>query len=269
MTDLWIVDAFTDAPFRGNPAGVCWLDHPVPDEWMQSLAMELNQAETAFLLREGDGFRLRWFTPASEVDLCGHATLGSSHFLWATGRLDPGAVAKFQTRSGLLTATPNQDQTITLDFPATPPVPVESPAELLPALGIATGEVYSNRTAQQDYLVRLEHPAAVLALEPDFGALKKLAARGVIVTSTGDRPGVDFISRFFAPAFGIDEDPVTGSAHCSLAPFWSTRLGRPDLVGYQASRRGGTVYTTVKGDRVLLSGRAVTVVRGAIDLPRS
>lgn len=267
MTDLWLVDAFTDAPFRGNPAGVCWLDHPVPDQWMQSLAMEMNQAETAFLLREADQLRLRWFTPASEVDLCGHATLASAHFLWATGRLAPDAVARFRTRSGLLSAAPAPNGAITLDFPATPASPAEPPAGLRAALGSPTGEVWSNHKPQADYLIRVDDPAVVRALVPDFAALRRVEARGVIVTAPGDRPGVDFISRFFAPRFGVDEDPVTGSAHCTLAPFWAARLGRDTLTGYQASRRGGTVMTRLVGDRVELTGRAVTVVRGSIDLP--
>ncbi len=267
MTDLWLVDAFTDVPFRGNPAGVCWLDRTVPDDWMQSLAMEMNQAETAFLLREQDELRLRWFTPASEVDLCGHATLASAHFLWATGRLQPDRVARFRTRSGLLTAAPAPDGSITLDFPATPPAPAEPPAGLLTALGTPAGEVWSNRKPQADYLIRLDDAALVLALEPDFAALRRVDARGVIVTAPGNRPGVDFVSRFFAPRFGIDEDPVTGSAHCTLAPFWAARLGRTTLTGYQASRRGGTVHTRLIGDRVELTGRAVTVLRGTIDLP--
>ena len=267
-TDLWLVDAFTDAPFHGNPAGVCWLDAPVSDEWMQSVAMELNQAETAFLLREGDEFRLRWFTPASEVDLCGHATLASSHYLWTAGRLDPATVARFRTRSGLLTATPARDGAITLDFPATPPSHAEPPAGLFAALGIGPTELLSNHAAQPDSLVRFEDPAALHALTPDFGALKKFPARGVIVTAPGDRAGIDFVSRFFAPAFGIDEDPVTGSAHCTLSPFWAARLGRNELVGFQASRRGGVVGTRLLGDRVHLTGRAIAVVRGSIELPR-
>jgi PhzF family phenazine biosynthesis protein len=267
MTDLWLIDAFTDVPFAGNPAGVCWLDRPVPDAWMQSLAMEMNQAETAFLARENDGFRLRWFTPAVEVDLCGHATLASSHFLWSSGRLAPGTTARFQTRSGLLTAEPAAEGRITLDFPATPPVPAGPALDLCLALGISSGEVFTNRAPQPDLLVVLADGRAVRTLTPDLGALRKVDARGVIVTAPGDRPGVDFVSRFFAPRFGVDEDPVTGSAHCTLAPFWSGRLGRPLLVGYQASRRGGTVITQLAGDRVRLTGSAVTVVKGTVDLP--
>jgi PhzF family phenazine biosynthesis protein len=266
MLTLWIVDAFTNRPFAGNPAAVCHLDGPVPDPWMQSLAMEMNQAETAFLQPTGDSYRLRWFTPAIEVDLCGHATLASAHFLWASGRLPADRTARFDTRSGRLEAARTADG-ITLDFPATPPVPVAPPAELLPALGIARADVLINQVAQPDYLVVLEDPSVLRSLRPKFGGLRDLAARGVIVTAPGDRPGVDFVSRFFAPAAGIDEDPVTGSAHCTLAPYWSARLGRPALQGFQASPRGGLVGTRHEGNRVILSGQACTVLQGTIDGP--
>jgi len=266
MPDLYLVDAFTDQPFRGNPAGVCPLDHAMPDQWMQSVAMEMNQAETAFLLPEADGFRLRWFTPAAEVDLCGHATLASAHVLWETGRLPAGKPARFHTRSGLLTAAPAAGAGIALDFPATPPMPVDAPHGLLPALGSPNARVLVNRSAQPDYLVLLDDAASVRRLTPDIRPLREIKARGVIVTAAGDQPGIDFVSRFFAPAFGIDEDPVTGSAHCTLAPFWSERLGRSQLVGYQALRRGGTVGVNVKGDRVELTGRAVVVLRGTLQV---
>lgn len=267
MTDLWLIDAFTDRPFKGNPAGVCWLDHAVPDEWMQALAMEMNQAETAFLRAEGHGFRLRWFTPAAEVDLCGHGTLASAHYLWASGRLPAATVARFETRSGLLTAAPEPDGRIALDFPSRPPVAAPPPAGLFEALGITGGDVFSNQTAQPDVLVSIADPALLRSLAPDFGRLMSVEARGVIVTAPGDRPGVDFVSRFFAPRFGVPEDPVTGSAHTTLAPFWAARLGRTSLNGYQASKRGGMVGIRLEGDRVRLLGHAVTVVRGAIDLP--
>jgi PhzF family phenazine biosynthesis protein len=266
MLTLWIVDAFTDRPFAGNPAGVCLLEGPVPDAWMQSVAMEMNQAETAFLLPNGDSYRLRWFTPTLEVDLCGHATLGSAHFLWSSGQLPADRAARFDTRSGRLEA--KQTATgITLDFPATPPVPIAPPPALLPALGIARADVLVNQVAQPDYLVVLEDPAALRGLEPRFSELEGLAARGVIVTAPGDRPGIDYISRFFAPAAGINEDPVTGSAHCTLAPYWSTRLGRPALQGFQASPRGGLVATRHEGNRVILSGQACTVLQGSIAGP--
>lgn len=268
MIDLWLIDAFTDAPFRGNPAGVCFLERPAPDSWMQSLAMEMNQAETAFLVAEDDRFRLRWFTPLHEVDLCGHATLASAHFLWETARLPRDRTATFETRSGTLTAASGDDRTITMDFPSTAPFPASPPAGLFEALGITGGTVFNNRKAQPDYLVVIDAAPAVRALAPDFGRLKTVKARGVIVTAPSDQPGIDFISRFFAPVFGVDEDPVTGSAHCTLAPFWAERLGRSSLVGYQASKRGGQVGVEVRGDRVRLRGGAVTVVRGTVEAPR-
>lgn len=264
MPALWLIDAFTEVPFRGNPAGVCFLDGPVSDQWMQSLAMEMNQAETAFLLREEDHFRLRWFTPVSEVDLCGHATLASAHFLWETNRLQSTEMARFQTRSGLLTATPTADRRITLDFPATPPTATDPPAQLFEALGIATGAVFSNQKPQPDYLVLVESPEVVGGLTPNFAQLGAVDARGVMVTAEGGEPGIDFTSRFFAPRFGVDEDPVTGSAHCSLTPFWAHRLGRAVMTGYQASKRGGRVGVELRGERVMLTGSAVTVVRGVV-----
>ena len=269
MPTLWLIDAFTDAPFKGNPAGVCHLTRAVPDPWMQSLAMEMNQAETAFLLAEADGFRLRWFTPAAEVDLCGHATVASAHFLWESGALPRGTTARFHTRSGLLTAAPGPSAQILLDFPSTPPRPTTAPPGLREALGIASDEVFSNHAPQPDFLIVLPDAAAVRRLDPDQGRLRRVEARGVIVTAPGDQPGIDFVSRFFAPRLGVDEDPVTGSAHCSLSPFWAGRLGRTELVGYQASRRGGLVGTRLLGDRVELAGHAVTVLRGTVDEPRA
>jgi PhzF family phenazine biosynthesis protein len=265
--DLFLIDAFSARPFAGNPAGVCWLDQPVPDAWMQSVARELNQAETAFLAPENEGFRLRWFTPGYEVDLCGHATLASAHFLWETGRLDRAAPAVFHTRSGVLGATREADGRIALDFPATPPVAVDPPPGLLEALGAGAASVFRNQVTQADYLLALPSAADVRALAPDFARLRVFQCRGVIATAPGDTAGVDFVSRFFAPGAGIDEDPVTGSAHCTLAPYWADRLGRPNLVGYQASARGGTVGVELRGDRVKLLGHAVTVVRGSIAAP--
>ncbi len=269
MPTLWLIDAFTDAPFKGNPAGVCHLTGPAPEQWMQSLAAEMNQAETAFVLAEGDGFRLRWFTPAAEVDLCGHATLATAHFLWESGTLARAVTARFHTRSGLLTATPGPSGAILLDFPSTPQRPAVAPAGLHEALGTSGGEIFSNHAGQPDFLIVLSDAAAVRRLDPDMGRLRRVEARGVIVTAPGDQPGIDFVSRFFAPRFGVDEDPVTGSAHCSLSPFWASRLGRTELVGYQASRRGGIVGTRLLGDRVELAGHAVTVLRGAVDEPRA
>jgi len=258
---LWQVDAFTDRPFHGNPAAVCLLAEPRPEAWMQAVAAEMNLAETAFLLRDDEGFGLRWFTPTVEVDLCGHATLASAHFLWQDGHLKPRAEARFQTRSGLLTAR-ERDGWITLDFPATPAVPVPFPPGLAEALGATPVSV--GRSAF-DYLVELPDELSVTTLRPDLAAIARFPVRGVIVTARSERPGVDFVSRFFGPACGVPEDPVTGSAHCALGPWWAARLGREDLVGYQASRRGGTVKVAVRGDRVRLAGQAVTVLRAILE----
>lgn len=254
------VDAFTDRPFAGNPAAVCLLEHSPEDSWMQLVAREMNLSETAFLLRRDDGFGLRWFTPTVEVDLCGHATLASAHFLWEAGHLASNQPARFHTRSGLLTAE-KQGGWIEMDFPATPAVPDDSGPTLESAL--RTSAEYVGRT-RFDYVVEVASEETVRTLKPDFSALGRLNARGVMVTSRASRSGYDFVSRFFAPAFGIDEDPVTGSAHCCLGPYWKERLGRDDLVGFQASARGGFVRTRCVGDRVRISGQAVTVLRGEL-----
>jgi PhzF family phenazine biosynthesis protein len=254
------VDAFTDRAFGGNPAAVCLLPETRDPAWMQLVAREMNLSETAFLSREGDGFGLRWFTPAVEVDLCGHATLASAHVLWEEGHLAPTATARFHTRSGLLTAR-LREGSIWLDFPALPAEPAEIPEGLERALGAAVLSVGRNRF---DYLVELDSEATVRALRPDFPRLAALGGRGVIVTSASRGSGYDFVSRFFAPAAGIDEDPVTGSAHCCLGPFWAGRLSTAELNGYQASARGGFVRVRCLGDRVELGGRAVTVLRGTL-----
>jgi PhzF family phenazine biosynthesis protein len=259
---LFVADAFTDRPFRGNPAAVCLLDRPREEEWMQSVAAELNVSETAFLLPEGDGFHLRWFTPRVEVDLCGHATLASAHIVWQERRAGPKSDIDFHTRSGRLTAT-RREAAIALDFPANPDTTAEPPAGLLEALGTSARHVGRTRS---DYLLELKSAAVVRGLRPDFVRLRATEARGVIVTARSDDPSFDFVSRFFAPAAGIDEDPVTGSAHCSLGPFWAARLGRTALVGYQASARGGVVRVEVRGERVTLIGRTVTVWRGALEV---
>lgn len=252
------VDAFTDRPFRGNPAAVCVLAAPAAEVWMQDVAREMNLSETAFLWPEGDGFRLRWFTPAVEVDLCGHATLASAHVLWETGTLAPGAEARFHTRSGLLTARA-RDGLIELNFPQKPVVPVAPPPGLLDALGVVSKVVGSNR---MDFLVEVESEEVVRKVAPDGKRLRTLPVRGVIVTARAHE--WDFVSRFFAPGAGIDEDPVTGSAHCALAPYWGSRLGKTEMVGYQASARGGVVRVRLDGDRVHLGGHAVTVLRGEL-----
>jgi PhzF family phenazine biosynthesis protein len=254
------LDAFTDRPFSGNPAAVCLLPAARDAEWMQHVAAEMNLAATAFLLRRPDGFGLRWFTPTCEVDLCGHATLASAHALWEDGQLTPGASARFHTQSGVLTAE-RRDGTIWLDLPATPAASVPAPPELAELLGAPPR--YVGKTLY-DYLVELESEASVRSLDPDLGRLARLPVRGVIVTAPSADPARHFVSRFFAPAAGIPEDPVTGSAHCALAPFWGERLGKTELVGYQASRRGGTVRVRLVGDRVHLGGQAVTVLRGEL-----
>ena len=227
---------------------------------MRHVAAEMNLSETAFLVPCDDGFRLRWFTPTVEVDLCGHATLAGAHVLWEEGHLAAGAVARFHTRSGLLLAA-RRGEWIELDFPATPPEPAAAPAGLAEALGIRA--VWTGRS-RFDYLVEAESAAVVREMRPDFTALARAEARGVIVTSGADAPPYDFVSRFFAPAAGIDEDPVTGSAHCALAPFWGARLGKTEMTAYQASARGGVVKVRLAGDRVILGGQAVTVLRGEL-----
>ncbi len=254
------VDAFTDRPFSGNPAAVCILDGMVEEWWMQDVAREMNLSETAFLLPHEDGFDLRWFTPATEVELCGHATLASAHVLWEEGHLASDEEARFHTRSGPLRARRVEDW-IELDFPAEPAEEAAAPSRLAAALGVEPRWVGRNRF---DLLVELGEEKEVRTLKPDLSLLREIPARGVIVTSPAVSERFDFVSRFFGPRVGVDEDPVTGSAHCALAPFWSVRLGRNELVGYQVSSRGGVVRTRWEGDRVALGGQAVTVLRGEL-----
>ncbi|HLV80181.1 MAG TPA: PhzF family phenazine biosynthesis protein [Chthonomonadaceae bacterium] len=254
------VDAFTNRPFAGNPAAVCVLPAPREAGWMQQVACEMNLSETAFLLPERDGYHLRWFTPAVEVDLCGHATIASAHVLWEEDYLPATETARFFTRSGELTAQ-REGEWIVLDFPATPPTPADPPPGLLESLG-ATAR-YTGRS-RFDYLIELDSEAHVRALQPDFTRLARVEARGVIVTSRADSGPYDFISRFFAPTAGINEDPVTGSAHCCLGPFWGERLSRKEMLAYQASARGGEVRVGLAGERVRLGGQAVTVLRGEL-----
>jgi PhzF family phenazine biosynthesis protein len=255
------VDAFTEHPFGGNPAAVCLLPEERDASWMQLVAREMNLSETAFLVRRADWFDLRWFTPSVEVDLCGHATLASAHVLWEEKHLEASQPARFQTKSGLLTARRDEGQ-IWLDFPALPEKPVEAPDALERGLGVSARYVGRNAF---DYLVEVESEDAVRNLSPDMDALARMGGRGVIVTSRAHGSQYDFVSRFFAPASGIDEDPVTGSAHCCLGPFWASRLSRSELVGYQASARGGFVRVRCRGDRVDLGGHAVTVLRGTLE----
>jgi len=254
------VDAFTDRPFRGNPAAVCVLPAPRDDVWMQDVARAMNLSETAYLDPVADGFNLRWFTPTTEVALCGHATLASAHVLWEDGHLRPEQMARFHTKSGLLTAE-RRGGWIELDFPAIHEQPAPVPPGLAEALGVNVGYLGKN---EFDYLVQVESERTVREMKPDLTALRRVSIRGVSVTSRSDSPEFDFVSRFFAPGSGIDEDPVTGSAHCYLGPFWSARLGKTDLIAYQASARGGTVRVRVNGERVILGGQAVTVLRGEL-----
>lgn len=267
---MLVVDAFTSRPFAGNPAGVCLLDGPADPGWMQRVAAEMRHSETAFVRPlEGDpeaGFELRWFTPFMEVALCGHATLASAHALYATGTVAPGAEIRFRTlRSGVLTITRAAGGELSMDFPAQPAAPVETPDGLAEALGLTV--LGTGRNAQDDLLVEVADEAAVRGAAPDIAAVARIDACGVIVTAAAADPGAghDFVSRFFgAKALGGKEDPVTGSAHCALAPFWAARLGRDTLTGYQASERGGHVRVDLRGDRVILSGTAVTVLDGTL-----
>jgi PhzF family phenazine biosynthesis protein len=260
MIPLFQVDAFTDQPFGGNPAAVCLLDSPRDPGWMQQVAAEMNLSETAFLSPQAEGWDLRWFTPAVEVDLCGHATLASAHVLWESGRLAQNQPARFHTRSGQLTCH-RLGAWIEMDFPAKAEEEAEEPPELADALGVPLEYVGRN---QFDYLVEVASERAVRELQPDHARLRRLPVRGIIVTSRSEADKFDFISRFFAPGSGIDEDPVTGSAHCALGPFWAKRLGKATFVAFQASARGGVVKVRVEGDRVLLGGQAVTVMRGEL-----
>lgn len=257
---LFQVDAFTDIPFHGNPAAVCVLDEAADPVWMQRVAFEMNLSETAFLHREEDGYRLRWFTPTVEVALCGHATLASAHVLWESGYLWTEEPARFHTQSGLLTARSSEGW-IELDFPASPAESVEPPPGLAEALGATP--VYVGRS-KFDYILEVATADEVRRLAPDYVQLRTLPVRGVIVTARGDTPEHDFVSRFFAPGSGIDEDPVTGSAHCCLTPYWAAKLGKETMTAFQASARGGIVRVRLDGDRVRLGGQAVTVLRGAL-----
>ncbi|HEX8253111.1 MAG TPA: PhzF family phenazine biosynthesis protein [Thermoanaerobaculia bacterium] len=253
------IDAFTSEPFRGNPAAVCLLDRERESPWMQDVAAEMNLSETAFVLPIADGFSLRWFTPSAEVALCGHATLATAHALWEEQLLGATDIARFHTQSGILTAE-RRDDRIELDFPATPEEQSDAPEGMLDALGVTTA-VYVGRN-KFDLLVEVESEEIVRALAPDHARLRTIPVRGVVVTSRPATSEFDFVSRFFAPGVGVDEDPVTGSAHCCLTPYWSARLGKSEMLGYQASKRGGVVHVRLERDRVKLGGRAVTIFRG-------
>lgn len=260
-TPIYTIDAFTAERFHGNPAGVCLLDAPRAESWMQSVAAEMKHAETAFVTGANGQYQIRWFTPAVEVALCGHATLASAHALFESGREPLETIIQFQTRkSGTLTARCTGDW-IELDFPAMPPEPAVIPPEALAALGVTPLYMGRNR---DDYLVQVESEAVVRSLRPDFTALRALPVRGVIVTARAESAPLDFVSRFFAPGAGIDEDPVTGSAHCCLGPYWQGLLGKNKLFAYQASERGGMLQLRLSKDRVYLRGQAVTVLHGEL-----
>jgi PhzF family phenazine biosynthesis protein len=258
-----LIDAFTDRPFAGNPAVVCVLPSWRDDAWLQDVAAEMKQSETAFLVKQTDVFDLRWFTPVVEVDLCGHATLASAHALFEERLADPAVPIRFSTRSGILKAARCEDE-IELDFPVKREQPCDPPPELLAALGVTAK--YGGKNAF-DYLVEVESEAVLRQMKPDFQRLAALPVRGIIVTSRSSDPRFDFVSRFFAPSCGIDEDPVTGSAHCCLAEFWQRRLGKSEFRAYQASPRGGVLRVRLENERVFLAGKSVTVARGEIATP--
>lgn len=257
---LYQVDSFTAEPFAGNPAGVCILEGPAEEGWMQNVGAEMNLSETAFLYPEEDGFNLRWFTPTVEVELCGHATLASAHVLWTEDYLPEAAEARFHTKSGLLKAA-RRGKWIELDFPALNVEAAQAPPELNAALG---GEPALTARTRFDYLLEFASAEEVRALTPDFGRLRALDLRGIIATARAAGGEFDVVSRFFAPGVGIDEDPVTGSAHCALGPYWGEKLGKEELVCFQASRRGGIVRVRLAGDRVRLGGQAVTVFEATL-----
>lgn len=260
MQTIIQVDAFAPAPFTGNPAAVCVLAEAADERWMQNVASEMNLAETAFLVPNGDGFRLRWFTPSVEVELCGHATLASAHVLWEENYLQPDQIARFETLSGVLTAKRNGSW-IELDFPADQVQEAMPPAGLLEALGITATYVGRNKF---DYLVEVASEEILRGITPNFSQLNTIDTRGIIVTSNTNESDYDFVSRFFGPRVGVNEDPVTGSAHCALTPYWSKKLGRDTLVGFQASKRGGLLRVQIKDERIQIAGQAITVMKGIL-----
>jgi PhzF family phenazine biosynthesis protein len=265
---VYVVDAFTEVAFRGNPAAVVVLDHvdEVADSWMRDVAAEMNLSETAFVVpRPEGGWHLRWFTPAIEIELCGHATLASARVLFDRGDAQPGSVIDFHTRwSGRLDVAQRNDGRLEMDFPARPPRPGALPDETLAALGGSPTEQLSHSNGYD--LVVYATAAEVRDLTPDHGALRSVGMHGVIVTAPGDRPDIDFVSRYFAPGAGIEEDPVTGSAHCVLAPYWCERLDQGRVIGLQVSQRTGFVECELRDDRVLLRGHATTVLSGYLHI---
>ena len=259
---IYQVDAFSAQPFKGNPAAVCLLEGPGEEQWMQQVAKEMNLSETAFIYRQGEEFSLRWFTPKVEVDLCGHATLASAHVLWEEGLLKEDLPALFHTMSGLLSARRREEGTIELNFPAEPEQEAPPPPGMLKALGV--DPLYTGRN-RSNYLLEVGSEEIVRSLTPDFALLAEVYSSGVIVTSLSSSPDYDFVSRFFDPGEGIDEDPVTGSAHCCLGPYWQERLSRDTFTACQASQRGGILHVSLgKDNRVLIAGPAVTILRGEL-----
>ena len=258
---IFHVDAFAEAPFEGNPAAVCLSGDERSERWMQAVASEMNLSATAFVRQVDRAYELRWFTPAAEIALCGHGTLAAAHVMWAENIVERNESLRFQTKSGILTCDRTGD-IIEVDLPATPPTEGVPPPGLFDALHVRPGFAGKSRF---DAFVMVESEEIVRSLKPDFHALRGIPGiRGVIVTSTSQDPRYDFVSRFFAPGAGIDEDPVTGSAHCSLAPFWSERLGKSAMPAFQASARGGTVRLRVQGERVVLGGKATGILRGEL-----
>jgi PhzF family phenazine biosynthesis protein len=263
---LYQADAFTDQPFHGNPACLCILDKPRPETWMQSLAGEMNLSETAFLLEETGGYHLRWFTPKREVNLCGHATLATAHILWTEQYRSIAEEIQFHTKSGLLSARYAAGW-IELDFPARLIAPAEPNPALNQALGFTPVATSKNASPQGDYyLLEAASEEIVRNLAPDFDSLARSGLRAVIVTSRAQTPGCDFVSRYFAPGIGVNEDPVTGSAHCYLAPYWGKQLNRSSLTGRQVSARGGVVGCDWRDERVILKGQAVTIFKGELQI---
>lgn len=258
---IWQVDAFADAPLTGNPAAICILPAPRDEAWMQAVGREMNLSETAFLVRRADGsFDLRWFTPTVEVDLCGHATIASAHILWEESILPPDEAARFHSKSGPLGAR-RDGEWIELDFPAHETAPTELRVDIAKALGAEP--VFVGR-ARFDTLVELASEEVIRGLTPDMGMIEAVGRRGVMVTARASTAPFDYVCRFFGPGGGVPEDPVTGSIQSTLGPYWAAKLGKQDLLGYQASARGGTVRVRPRGDRVLIAGKAVTVLKGEL-----
>ena len=256
IMQIYQVDSFTDKPFSGNPAGVCILQEPKSEEWMRLIAMEMNLSETAFLVKQEEGYSLRWFTPRVEVDLCGHATLASAHILWQKGYLQNNEPANFHTKSGLLTCVKKQDW-IEMNFPSNPDEKIGVRPDFEKAFGVKIKYLGKSRF---DYIAELESEKDVRNTVPNFEMLIKLPARGIMITSISESKEYDFVSRFFAPNVGVTEDPVTGSAHTTLGPFWSRKLSKNELIAYQASERGGILKLNVKKDRIYIAGQAITVL---------